>query len=277
MPVFDTPGPIEVAFDLSVGSVRLLASDRTDTVVTILASGTPTADEVAIVSYADGRLTLRSPKRWSIIGPKYTAEIDIELPTGSRVTGSTAVGTIRASGELGELSLSSSVGDVDVDQARSLVAKTSTGNVRVGRVDGIARLTGGTGSVRAEHLASGAELRNSHGPVTVGSLSGAVDFSTGTGSLEVDRFDGDLTAKTAHGGIRIRHAERGSIRIESGYGPIEIGVRAGTAVWMDVSSQRGLVRSDLQADSAPAEGEDTLEIRARTNWGDISIHRSMAR
>ena len=50
-------------------------------------------------------------------------------------------------------------------------------------------------------------------------------------------------------------------------------MRRGTAVWLDASSRHGVVRNELSADAGPADGEDTLELHARTGYGDITVHR----
>jgi hypothetical protein len=55
---------------------------------------------------------------------------------------------------------------------------------------------------------------------------------------------------------------------------VEVGVRRGTAVWLDALSQHAVVRTDLTADSGPSDDEETLELRVRTGYGDITIHRS---
>ena len=67
MPVFATPEPISVTIDLSVGDVRLVASDRTDTVVEVRPSDESDDSDVQAaqqtrVEYANGTLTVRGPK-----------------------------------------------------------------------------------------------------------------------------------------------------------------------------------------------------------------------
>ena len=61
---------------------------------------------------------------------------------------------------------------------------------------------------------------------------------------------------------------------DEGYGGIHLGVRAGVAAWLDVSSKNGRVRSSLQSDPAAAASTETVTVRARTQWGDIDIERN---
>ena len=62
--------------------------------------------------------------------------------------------------------------------------------------------------------------------------------------------------------------------MESGYGQITIGVLAGVAAWLDLSSKEGRVRNHLDDDRAPAEGEQSVAVRARTQFGDITVGRA---
>ncbi|MEU6259543.1 hypothetical protein [Streptomyces sp. NPDC047043] len=55
-----------------------------------------------------------------------------------------------------------------------------------------------------------------------------------------------------------------------------IGIREGTAAWLDVNSNRGQVRNRLSASEAPEQTEDTVMVRARTNWGNIDVLRAKA-
>ena len=68
MPTYDTPEPISVSLELGVGDIRITAGDRTDTVVEVRPSDPANKDDVAAaeqtrVEYADGRLTVKAPKR----------------------------------------------------------------------------------------------------------------------------------------------------------------------------------------------------------------------
>src|SRR4051812_16737410 len=67
MPTFDTPAPIAAMIEVAVGDVRIIASDRSDTVVTVHPSDSGAdldvrAAEQTRVEYADGRLFVKAPK-----------------------------------------------------------------------------------------------------------------------------------------------------------------------------------------------------------------------
>ena len=50
-----------------------------------------------------------------------------------------------------------------------------------------------------------------------------------------------------------------------------VGIPAGTPVWTDVSTVSGSIRSSLEGAGQPAEGEDHVELRAKTVSGDIVL------
>lgn len=69
---------------------------------------------------------------------------------------------------------------------------------------------------------------------------------------------------------------RGTVQLETSYGAIDVGVREGTAAWLDVSASNGQVRNALTSSESPDTSEDTVEVRARTRYGNIDIRRARA-
>lgn len=284
MPTFSTPDPIDIVLDLGAAKVDIVASDRADTIVTVEPT-TPskpadvTAAEQLRVEHAGGHLRIASARRWGVLGVAIgpgpeSVDLRIEVPSGSSLRGTIAVGPIRTLGRLGEVELSGSVGDLVIEHGGRMRLKGSTGGIAVGTADGPVALTSSVGAIRVDDLAAGGTIKNSTGSVHVGRLAGELHANTGMGAITVEELEGSLVAKTAHGRVRVLDAIRGSVRVEGGYGEVEVAVHPGTAAWLDVASQRGAVRNRLTGSGAPAAGEDTVEIRARTSWGDISIHRT---
>ena len=66
----------------------------------------------------------------------------------------------------------------------------------------------------------------------------------------------------------------GSIQVESGFGQVTIGVRPGVPAWLDLASKEGRVLNGLHGDRAPDASEQTVAVRARTQYGDINIERA---
>ena len=66
---------------------------------------------------------------------------------------------------------------------------------------------------------------------------------------------------------------RGSVVLETQIGDLEVGIREGTAAWLDVSARAGKVHNALDAADAPEASAETVEVRARTSVGDVVIRR----
>jgi hypothetical protein len=280
MPEFATPTPIDLAVNLPVGAIEVVAGDRTNTVVTV----TPTNPSKAVdrrgaeetkVDFDGTRLTITGPKpRLSWIGPTESVDLRVELPAGSRLTAEISVGGVRSSGRLGATRVKSSTGWVELDDTGDLWVRAAHGNVTVGDVDGSAEITADHGQIRLGAVIGDCSLKASHGSVTIGESGGDVDAKLSYGDLEIGRALASVTGKTAYGSIRLPEVSSGSIQLDSGYGQLTVGVRDGVAAWLDLASKEGHVRSELDGERAPEGGEPTVAVRARTQFGDISVRRA---
>ncbi|MEV8230056.1 DUF4097 family beta strand repeat-containing protein [Streptomyces sp. NPDC079167] len=280
MPSFDTPEPISVTAHVEAGSIQFTAGDRLDTVVAIRPRDPKkdmdvrTADQTEI-TYAGGTLTVRTPKT-NLLGRTGTVDVTVELPTGSRIDMTGAWAQVLGEGRLGEVRVKTSSGDLRLDTTGPLWLKASHGSISVDRVEGLAEITTSSGSLRVGIVDGPAVLKNSHGTTTVDAVTGEVRVSGANGDIEIRRAEDSVTATTAHGTLRVGEVARGTTQLETHYGAIDIGVRAGTAAWLDVNSGSGQVRNALTASDAPEETEDTVKIRARTRHGNIDIRRAKA-
>jgi len=279
MPTYDTPEPIDAVIEVTAGRVEIHASDRTDTVVDVR-PGDPTRDidvaaaEQTQVEFAGGQLSVRVPKNKlrSLIGRAPSVHVTIELPTDSRVDAK-GWADYRGQGRIGECSIDSAVGSIRLDQTAGLKLRTAAGNVSVGRSGGHTDVSTSSGKIWVGEIEGTAVVKTANGDITIGEVTDDVRLNTANGDISVHRALAAVNAKTAYGSVRVDEVVRGSVVLETGCGELEIGVREGTAAWLDVSSQYGTVRSDLEAGEGPGESEETVEVRARTGYGDIVIRR----
>ncbi|QIS16646.1 DUF4097 family beta strand repeat-containing protein [Nocardia arthritidis] len=207
---FQTSDPIAVAVDVLSGNVTVIASDRTDTVVEVRPADESKKSDVraaeqAKVDFAAGKLTVQTPKDWrtySPFGGNPTIEVVIEVPAGSGFQGSTSMGRLLGSGELGECELEVAAGDIIVERPLgSVTAKTSKGDIRIGEASrGVLRLETSTGELEIGISAgSAAQLEvNAHGSVQ--NLMQPVDPSKGNGDTV------QVYARNSFGNVIIRHA-----------------------------------------------------------------------
>jgi hypothetical protein len=280
MPTYNTPTPIDLAINLQVGAIEVFAGDRADTVVTVSATNPGKAvdrrgAEETKVDFDGQRVTITGPRpriRW--IGPTESVDVLVELPTGSRLTAEIAVGGLRTVGRLGATRIKSSMGPVEVDTTDDLWLRASHGNATLGTAEGGIEITADHGQIRVGTVTGDAILKASHGTILVGEAGGDLDAKLSYGDLEITKALASVTAKTAYGSIQLQEVSSGSIQVESGYGQVTIGVRDGVPAWLDLSSKKGHVRNELAGDLAPDASEQTVAVRARTQYGDINIRRA---
>ena len=284
MPNFDTPDPISVTLELGVADVRIVASDRTDTFVEVRPSDASrksdvTAAEHTRVEYAEGRLHIRSPRGWkhySFRSGRESIDVQIELPTGSEVRGDLGMGRFRGTGRLGECRFKTGFGDIHLDRAGTGHLATGAGDITVDQIAGNAEITAGSGGLQIGRIDGAATVKNSNGDTWIGEVSGDLRMNASNGRIAVDRAHATVVAKTAKGDVRIGEVERGAVVAQTAYGKVEVGIREGVAAWLDLDTSFGNVENSLDPTGRPSTGEDTVEIRARSSFGDITVHRSPA-
>lgn len=283
MPSFTTPEPITVTVDLAAGSLTLLASNRADTLVTVSPSDPSKDDDVAAVQdvridYQEGTLSLRKGRSWKYFAPfggGGSIDVTVELPSGSHVDGS-ALGPLFAQGRLGTCTFTSRAGDIRVDEVDRLKARASAGSVVVGRTYGAAEIVTVAGGVRVRRLDGDATIKNANGHTEIGETHASLRVNGTHGQVVIERSDGDTAVRCMHGSVRIEQAVRGQVTMETSFGAIEVGVPDGTAAWLDATSQQGKVRNLLEDAAGPDEADQTVEVRATTNFGDIVVRRPHA-
>jgi hypothetical protein len=284
MPTFDTPEPISVTVEFGVGDLRIVASDRTDTMVEVRPSDPAkkadvTAAEQTRVEFAGGRLLIKAPKNWrqySFRGGGESIDVQVELPAGSQLRGETGVAALRCRGRLGECRYKTGIGDIQLDRAGAVQLRTGVGDITVERAGGDAELTTGSGSLRIDGIDGTAVVKNSNGDTWIGRVTGDLRVNAANGRISVDQASGAVAAKSANGDIRLGEVAHGAVLAQTAFGKVEIGLRDGVAAWLDLNTRYGTVRNDLDTADRPGAGEEAVEVRARTAFGDITIHRSSA-
>jgi Putative adhesin len=277
---FETPEPISVVLELRVADVRVAAGERADTIVEVRPSDASRRDDVTAaeqtrVEYADGRLLVKAPRRlreWSPRSDGGSIDVEIELPAGSDLSGHAAAGGFRCTGALGRCELKSSAGAISLDRVARVKLATA-GDIRLERVSGDAEVATATGDVRAGEIDGAAVIKNANGDTWIGRAGGDVRVKAANGDIDVEQSHGSVTAKTANGHIRVGSVHRGSLVAETATGHIGVGIASGVAAWLDLDTRYGRVDNGLDATDAPGSGDEQVEVRARTGFGDITIRR----
>jgi DUF4097 and DUF4098 domain-containing protein YvlB len=283
MKKFDTPQPTPVTIEIAVGSVHLIASDRSDTTVTVNPTDRTRRDDVeaakkTTVEMSDGGILVKGPKsrgRLNLIGPGKAGSVDVtvELPSGSNFRGDAGMGDFRADGRLGDAHIRSGAGAVRLDDTADVDVVCGAGNFTLNRAAGKAKVVT-AGEIQLGSIDGDAEIKNNSGKTWIGEVTGTARVKSAAGDIIVDHAHGSITAKTATGNIEFAEVESGSIVLETAAGGLDVGIRDGVAAWLDAKTSFGRVLNTIGEATSPDSAEGTVEIRARTAFGDISIHRS---
>ncbi|WP_040839191.1 DUF4097 family beta strand repeat-containing protein [Nocardia brevicatena] len=281
MPNFDTPQPISVTLELGAGNVRIAASDRTDTTVEVRPSDESDESDVQAaqrvrIDYANGVLQVTGPKAriFDFSRKARSVEVSIDLPSGSQVSGEVQVGDLTGTGRLGECRFKTSAGSVQLERTGPLRVDTAAGHVTAADVAGNAEIHTGSGKVRIGEIEGSVVVKNSNGDTAIAAAAGDVRVRSANGDISVDRAGAGVEAKTSNGSIRLGEVARGSVELGTAMGDLEVGIAEGTAAWLEVNTAFGQVRNLLDNATGPEASDETVEVRAHTSFGGITIHRS---
>lgn len=204
----------------------------------------------------------RGPRMDMVVEVPRQCRIEAELRTGSariegikadvRVLGRT--GRIRIAEIEGELTVEGRTGSIEVRSVRGAVrAEARTGRVDVEDIDGDATISTRTGAVQARGVRGVLHCRTRTGAIRVVDCEGPFDLATTTGVVE---YRGDVT----HDGT-----------IEVRTGRITLGVKRGASFFIEASSDRGSVRSELDVDDLREPSADAPTVRLHTSRGSIRV------
>jgi hypothetical protein len=284
MTSFETHQPVALSIELSRGIVHVIASDRIDTVVTVNPSDPDTPADVeaarkTAVDLANGTVSVRMPKPGGIAAPivgwKRSGSVDVvvELPEGSSLRADTGVADFRCDGRLGDVDVRTGVGNVRLDRAGAIRVHSGAGRFALDEASGNAKIVT-AGEISIGTVAGDADVKNRNGDTWISRVGGNVGVKSANGDVTINDAGMDVTAKTANGDIRLGQVARGSVTIETAAGGLEIGIREGTAAWIDANTRFGRVHTSLSPAGDPDQSTETVRVHARTAFGDVLINRS---
>ncbi len=257
---FDTPEQPALVLRTAGGRVNISAGDgdRTTVELTPLNPAGEEAVARAAVEQRGSTIVVHLPRhRGGLLRPGAAIDVSVTCPTGTSLDVQADSADVHATGTYARV-----------------VVVTGSGHIEVEDVTGPAKLKSGSGDVSVDRSARSASLTAGSGDISVGELAGEVTTRTGSGDIEVGRLDGTLLTKTGSGSLTVRRASSGTVRATGASGNITIGVKDGTAAWLDVSTVSGRVRQELGESEAPPEDHLRVQIMAQTVSGNVRVHRS---
>lgn len=280
MRTFPTPTPLAVTVEANFAEVRIVASDRSDTVVDVRPTD---PDDRAHVQVAEATRVELLGDQLHVISPKPSLmarilnspslDIAISLPTGSSVRADLGAGNVAATGRLGRCVVTTGAGNVRLADTGALDVRTGSGDITVGAVVGDVTLVTPAGHTQIASATGNVTINNGSTGPRIGRVGGDLQVRAGHGRIEVESVAGSVDARTAHGAVVIGVAAGSEVDLKTSHGDLEVGVPDGRAVWLDLDTKYGRVDSEFvpTTDAPPAGG--SVRIVGRTSYGDIRIRR----
>ncbi|WP_306205100.1 DUF4097 family beta strand repeat-containing protein [Actinoplanes sp. RD1] len=260
MPEFTRSEPVTLSLHMHRGHAEVRAEETSTMTVTVTAEDGSDATGRVHIELDGDVLIVHAPDRggpgWRR-GPR--VDVLVRVPAGSAVAAKSSSADVLLRGCYAAVRVDASSANIGLEEATGDVhLTTSSGNLDVGRVGGSLGAGSGSGKVHIGDVTGDVIARSSSGNVTVGSAATSIRAGSSSGDIEI----GALRAGRAH--------------LRTSSGNVTVGVVAGTSVWLDLTTSSGRTSSDLPMTDAPAGGAATLELRATSASGDISVHRAAA-
>ena len=267
---FETHRPVDLVVEISKGHVHVRCADTTESTVVVEGKH---AEEVVVEQHGD-TLTVSEPGRGRIFGDS-ALRVDVVVPEGSNPAVRTGSADVRLDGRAGHAQLRSGSGDLGAETLQGhLLVETGSGGIRVDQVGGDLKVKSGSGDVEIGTAAATSTISTGSGDVSLGTTHGDTVVKTGSGDLSVQQTHGDTSFTTGSGDVAVQHVHRGRVSVKCSSGDVAIGIQAGVPVWTDITTASGTIRSGLHGAGQPEEGQDHIEVRARTSSGDIALRES---
>ena len=257
---YDTLGPVALAVQVGTGDIEVRAEDTPTTRIEISGYDRDHPPRVSCDPTPNGghRVTIeyRTNRTWGFSFGKGLAA-RIVVPTGATLEISSGSAELDARGTLHAITVRSGSGDLRFDDV--------TGDVQIACA---------SGDVEGRSIGGHLSFKGASGDIAIGSVSTGVTVRSASGDIQIGRLDGTSTITVASGDIEVRDIGAGSVKVRAIAGDVQVGVREGMGVWLDVSSSSGDVHSSLEP-AARGEQRETpeLELTVNTVSGDVEIGR----
>jgi len=232
---FQTPEPPSLRISVPSGTVRI---DTQETAETRVEFSGPNEDD-ARIEMRRNEIVVEAERK-KLFGVPGDYRVVVTAPDGAQVDVQVASADVEARGRFGDVSVDSASGDVSIGHAD-------------GRV----------------------EVNTASGDVDVDFAGGAVRVNSASGDVTVGEAEHDVRARTASGDVQLRSVVRGKVDVQSASGDVQVGIRQGSSVYIDASSMSGDMTSELDvSDTPPASDGPSVDFRARTMSGDVTVRRA---
>jgi len=266
---FSSPEPISLYVELGSGAVTIHTDDVAETVVDVNGKD---AEEVTVDRRGDQVVVIAPRRKTGFFGGSQDLDVHVSMPYDSKLATKLGSADLVVMGRIGDTALKSGSGDVSIeDISGEGLVESGSGDLQLGRIQGDLRVKSGSGDIAIDHAGGEASVSTGSGDVEVRTAVGGLQVKSGSGDLRVHEAHGDVSLSTASGDLMVDRMNRGELRASNVSGDVSVGIPPNVPVWTDISSVTGSVRSQLEGAGQPEEGQDFIELRAKTVSGDIVL------
>jgi len=268
---FDTPEPVSLYVELGSGDVHVAADDVAQTTVTVDGKD---ADDATVEQRGNQIVVIAPHRRSGLFSTSSELNVNITLPTDSEVTTKLGSADVVGSGRFGTTKIKSGSGEVRLGElVGEALIETGSGDIEVAAALGDLRIKSGSGDVEVGRLGGAATISTGSGDVEIGTSQSDVQVKSGSGSMRVKEAHTDLSLSTASGDLDVGVMRGGVLLARNVSGDIRVGIPANIPVWTDIHCVTGRVSSNLGGAGQPEEGQDFIEVRAKTVSGNIDLEQ----
>jgi DUF4097 and DUF4098 domain-containing protein YvlB len=262
---FPCSDPVDISVD-SWGSGSIVVSgEPTSTVAVEVVPSHRGADiddllSQVQVAFDDGQLYIFGP-RGGTFRRKTGLDLTIKAPSGSSCAAKTVSADLSCVGAISAVSL-----------------QTASGDLTAASVGGDVTVRSASGDVLLNEIAGTVSISTASGDVQASRADRDVRIDTASGDVGIGYCAGPVAIHTASGDVKLNAVATGLVELVSASGDLAVAVVPGIGVYLDLASNSGDIRSELDAsdDEAGDEAESApaVQISCRTMSGDIRITKA---
>lgn len=210
------------------------------------------------VAFEDGQLYVYGP-RGTTFRRKHFLDLIIKAPAGSTCAAKTRSADLACVGEISAISLQTASGDLTADSVGDVAVRSASGDLLLNQARGTVSVHTTSGDVQATRI------------------DGDVRITTASGDVAIGYCAGPVAVRTESGDVKLNAVGAGRIQLGSASGDLAVAVMPGLGVYLDLASNSGDIRSELDASDGSDGGDESataLQISCRTTCGDIKITKA---
>lgn len=276
---FNTPNPVDLRVEVWQGRVNVVA-DETDTSTVELeairggGAAQDLIDNARVEQRGDEIVVLIPKGKGGLFRTSAEIEANIRVPTHSNAKLETASADVETHGGLGNVKADSGSGEVSIEHAVDVEARTGSGGITISTVAGSCAIKAGSADVKVGSVGANADILAGSGDVVIDAVTATLKIKTGSGDVVLKSAGHTVDAMAGSGDLLLKRIDHGRVKVKTGSGDISIGVAEGTAAYLDIMTVTGDVTSDLDASEAPDGDDRTVDIKVQSGSGDVVLQRA---